>query len=494
MARQIITERIVSNSLANQRSAQTWRLFVFLAGRQAKELLHRAFGVRINDEKYGEGFPKLDPASLMRIGVGPWTMLHAGLTKQERLDTDMTPFAFAIALLANDFDPNEALECLNWYHQDKERYHNTNPQSFWSGRLICPVIPEQFEEKFPEAPGLHRFGGRARADPFVGAISGKNNGRTLPLTNTYFGWLNEAQQLRARKYVNMGTLSNFYLMSKIHDGTWDDMVKKTARELLRKESKAQPNYHELTVASQIIDNSDLVDWLRGRKGVRNALFVVRPDATELQMTTGLRVLLNSDAAKSALIQRIARPLTPDEVADMRSPEIVQFLWEAPWSIIEKVSRKRDKVLASLMPHVGNVDSSRLRACLSPHKERKKRILPVTSDKWFQENFEKTDWNSQMSIIVQGYKRACELRKEVLKAAGNIYRAFLLILPSYTGEYAGNIDQVLGKMSSAEVALRRDFHKRLTGGDLDRPAVHSSIDQIHDRATSRHRDFLASRRK
>ena len=479
LAKQLIVERITSNNLYDMKANHTWSLFVYLAGPDAGRLLRRAFGDNAYDTKTDgkdRDWPKLSSDTLMRLGINPITMIEAGLTKQLRPDGEYSPLGFAIAMLNDDLEPDNALQAIEWYHRHREIYNETQPIKFWKNGLVCPIVPEQFHEKYPGAGALERFGGTldVSKNPFdqvQPARDARDAVRTLPLSSTFFGWLNEGQRLRARKYVNMGTLSRFYLVSKIHEGMWDEEVKKAARTLLRAESASQPNYHELTNAAQLIDNSDLVNWISKRKGVRQGLFVVRSDATEAQMTTGLRILLNSAAARSALMQHIGRPLIADEVAALRSPDIVDFLWECPWAIIEEVSKNRDRVLAKLMPHVGKVDAKKLRECLSPHKSRKARIDPITSEAWLASQFERTDWLGKMTPILWNYRNACKIRVELLEQCQSVYRAFLLCLPSQTGEYAGNIDQALGKMTLKETVLRRDFHKRLKGFELSK---HSSI--------------------
>ena len=487
MAKQLIVERITSNNLSDMKANHTWTLFVFLAGRNAGRLLRRAFGDNAYDTKTDgkdRDWPKLSSDTLMRLGINPITMIEAELTAQLRPEGMYSPLGFAIAMLNEDLEPDDALRALEWYHRHREVYNETQtrvyagiayprPTKFWENGLVCPIVPEQFKEKYPGAGALERFGGTldVTKNPFDQVPPTRDATRTLPLSSTFYGWLNEGQRLRARKYVNMGTLSRFYLVSKIHEGMWDEEVKKAARTLLRAESASQPNYHELTNAAQLIDNSDLVNWISKRKGVRQGLFVVRSDATEAQMTTGLRILLNSAAARSALMQHIGRPLIADEVAALRSPDIVDFLWECPWAIIEEVSKNRDRVLAKLMPHVGKVDAKKLRECLSPHKDRKGRIDPITSEAWLASQFERTDWLGKMTPILWNYRNACKIRKELLEQCGSVSRAFLLTLPSQTGEYSGNIDQALGKMTLKETVLRRDFHKRLKGFELSK---HSSI--------------------
>jgi hypothetical protein len=105
-------------------------------------------------------------------------------------------------------------------------------------------------------------------------------------------------------------------------------------------------------------------------GSAESLLATRSDATEKQMITGLRAIASLSAAtRKAVVPRIGRAPSLQELCAVRGRGLIEILFYLPWAYLQPLGADIEHLRSHLVRFVGRADVHTLRHCLLDHEER-----------------------------------------------------------------------------------------------------------------------------
>jgi hypothetical protein len=449
LAQQLLIERFQTPTYAG-RIDPIWECLLFVAKEEAPQTMFSS-GIPVAKEGGNSPVPQIDMKRIFALGIDPHTAVTNDLTDAHKHKNIDSPIGLASAMLYHRIDPDLGARCIRHYNTHPDLLDGTTPHEFW--RLegqINPTCPEDFHQDYPDLKPITK----SDDNPFKQA-------RTLPLTASMLGWADLAVRRQAFAYVNAATIGNCFLVSAMH-GKWEHEVEVATHRLLRADKGPRPVYGQLTQLVRLAGSEFIRRWLKDIEGVRKALGIVRRDATETEMIEGVRQLLKSEHLQGHLLAQFGRPIHPKELKKAMgrsTADLANFLYEAPFSVISELVEDRVTTTAVLASQVGDVNPTKLRLCLVDHDKRPELRDYIGTDTWFKSMKSDMNWIPDTEWFCQRYVRSKALREQVFDVAKqNLYAAFLISLPVFSGENATNMDRALGAESYDPIKIMNIRHE------------------------------------
>ena len=347
-------------------ASKMWKWLLVSHGERIYDL-PREMGLSPLEEarKLPYNFPAYSIASVMRWGLAPSEALtFPTMTGHTSL---YTPLHLATALLEfglhEERDEAERLLDVAFLHDvDK-----TTPASFMSHTFICPYTPSRY--------GLRPFELESLRDGTGSLIALDKLGSAMWFPRDYV--LEMSKKVEAAQWYAHACRLNI-----VHGGQWTDLVQKAAQRMLTnsKDVSGRTGYKNSTNYLRNAEAGFAEAHMKWLTGARQALRVVRHDATPEQMATGLRAIVAGSSERiEEVYQYIGRPLAIADFELLKPPTALQALYFAPYDAVKDVIATHSTELGAMFFALTDTKLHLVTNCMSPHQSRPSAWFPDTDD-------------------------------------------------------------------------------------------------------------------
>ncbi len=370
---------------------------------------------RMNLPPRGNGswlFPAFTLPQTMRCGIAPSEAItYASMGAYEHQYTPLH-IGTALSLYGHDFNAKEIDRLLSTSFL-KRAYPSKSPDAFASHAFINPFSPEDIGRRPFDYELLEKAPGE------LAVVDELGNAAWFPP---------EYLQSVLKRVGSAHWYSMLCKLSMVH-GKWQDLVQHAAAELLRDRNNTglRVKYGSTTNYLRNVKSGVARDYLKRVSGVREALNVVRRDATPQEMATGLRTLVSNQNARTEEVFRyIGRDLVIEDFRLLTPRQALLALYYAPYDAVKQVIATNSQELGSMFFSLTDAKTLPLITnCMSPHGSREKPWIPDTdvgnlshlvSISTTTPESIREEWEKSMRDLVDAYDRAKVWRDELIQHA------------------------------------------------------------------------------